>query len=185
MNQALIALATRTLLDGIDDIDMQVSTEKTPERVARAYKEMLDGYEVDIPSLFTAIEEDQGTDQLVIVKDIEFTSMCAHHLLPFECRVTIGYLPKDKVIGISKLGRVAIAYGHRLQLQERMTKQIADALMQYLNPLGVAVVSEAKHQCMRCRGVKLPTASVVVSEMQGAFRKDATLRAEFLSLIKG
>jgi GTP cyclohydrolase I len=184
VNLKKIRQATRTLLDAIEDDELVVSTLETPGRVARAFEDMLDGYTVDIQSLFTATEDGHGADQLVIAKNIQFTSFCCHHLLPFQCRMSIGYLPRDRVIGISKLGRVAVAYGHRLQLQERLTRQVADAIMKYLDPLGVAVVSEAEHDCMRCRGVKLPTASIVVSEMQGAFREDSSLRAEFLMLIK-
>ena len=157
---------------------------RTPSRVARAYAEMLDGYSVDIDSLFVTTE-DEGTDQLVIVRNLAFTSICEHHLLTFSGRISIGYLPKDKVIGVSKLGRLALAFAHRLQLQERLTKQIATCLNEKLDPLGVGVVIIGEHTCMRCRGVRLPNSQVVTSMLLGKFRQEPILRHEFLCLQEG
>ena len=175
-----IERATSDLILAIGDIRPQL--ENTPGRVAGAYAELLDGYSVDIDELFV-VEEDEGKDQLVIVRNIEFTSLCQHHLLPFSGKANVGYLPKDKVIGISKLARLTLAYAHRLQLQERLTKQIVSTLMEKLDPLGAAAVIIGKHSCMRCRGVKSSQADVVTSEMLGQFRTQPTLRYEFLSLI--
>lgn len=183
MNLKKIEEATRLLLDAIGDTEIAESTARTPLRVAKSYEELLDGYNAPVDSFFDATDNGHGTDQLVVIKDIETTSLCAHHLLPFALKIAIGYLPRDKVIGISKLGRLAVAYSHRLQLQERLTKSLATVLMEKLNPLGVAVVTEGAHQCMRCRGVRLPSSNVVVSEMLGKFRTDTDLRREFLSLI--
>jgi len=154
----------------------------TPKRVAAAYAEMLNGYEVDISSLYFA-EDDFGKDQQVIVSNIDCVSLCPHHLLPVQSKIAIGYLPKDKVIGVSKLGRIALAFGHRMVLQEELTALIANSLMENLKPLGVAVVIVGEHSCMRFRGVKLLNSKMTTSEMRGSYRENAMLRQEFLALL--
>ena len=181
MNLKLAESAIKSLLKAIGD--PYPSLKATPLRAARGLAELLDGYSVDIDSLFTATEEGEGKDQLVILKDIEFSSLCLHHLLPFSGLIHIGYLPNDRVIGISKLGRLALAFSHRLQLQEKLAKEIAYCLMKKLKPRGVAVVIEAGHSCIRHRGAKLSSSNCITSEMLGKFRVEPILRQEFLSLI--
>ena len=172
--------AIQELLEAIGD--QQAIQEETPLRVAEGIAELLDGYEVDIDSLFVT-EDDEGKDQVVIVRNIDFTSLCSHHLLPFSGHAHVGYLPKERVLGVSKIARLVLAYAHRLQLQERLTKQVAHTLMERLRPEGVAVVIVGEHTCMRCRGVRSTNSQVVTSEVLGAFRKEAALRSEFLSLL--
>ena len=181
MDLKLAETAIKTLLRAIGD--PYPSLKVTPSRAARGLAELLDGYLVDINSLFTATEEGEGKDQLVILKDIEFTSICLHHLLPFRGLIHIGYLPQDRVIGLSKLGRLALAYSRRLQLQEKLTKEIAYCLMKKLKPRGVAVVIVAEHSCIQSRGIKLSGSNCITSEMLGKFRVEPILRQEFLSLI--
>jgi GTP cyclohydrolase I len=155
--------------------------QETPERVIRMYKEMTKGYKVDIPSLFKVFEEPDA-NEMVIVKDIEFVSLCEHHLVMFEGRATVGYIPDGRVIGLSKIARVVQAFAHRFQLQERMTKQIADTMVEYLSPKGVGVIVEARHLCMSGRGAKAKNASTTTSAMRGIFLEDDKTRAEFLKL---
>ena len=172
--------AVQEILEAVGD-KSAICTE-TPPRAARGLAEMLDGYEVDLDSLFVT-EDGYGKDQLVLVKNISFTSVCRHHLLVFFGQIHIGYLPHDRVIGISKLGRIGLAFAHRLQLQEKMTEEIAECIMSRLGPRGVAVVVEAKHSCMQCRGVRLPNSETVTSAMLGDFRNNPSLRQEFLTLL--
>lgn len=180
MNLQKIEEATKLLIEGIGDI--RPPLEKTPNRVARSFAEMLDGYAVNIPELFFG-EDGEGQDQIVVVKNIDFVSICEHHLLPFEGHADIAYLPKDKVIGVSKMARLTNAFAHRLQLQERLTKQLAYCVYDNLKPLGVGVVLKGSHACMRCRGVRSHDATVITSEMLGTFRQEASMRLEILSLL--
>lgn len=156
---------------------------ETSDRVARAYKEMLSGYSEDPKEHFKVFEEGK-CDEMVIVKDIEFFSMCEHHLLPFFGVAHIGYLPYKQVIGLSKIPRVVECFAKRLQLQERLTSQVCNCLMVNLAPKGCGVVIEAKHLCMACRGVKKPQAKMVTSSLDGHFKHDPATRAEFLNFIR-
>ena len=171
----------RSILEKIEGRPLKNNLVGTPGRFQRAMEELLSGYSIDLDGLFVT-EEDQGQDQLVIVRNIGFTSLCRHHLLSFSGYAHVGYLPKDRVIGVSKVVRLVLAYAHRLQLQEQLTKMIAYSLMERLQPLGVAVVTIAEHSCIRCRGVRSSQSQVVVSEMLGAFRVNPELRREFLIL---
>jgi len=155
----------------------------TPERVARAMRELTDGYGVKPEDVIADAIFDQDYDEMVVVKDIAFYSLCEHHMLPFFGHVHVGYLPKGKVVGLSKIPRLVEVYAHRLQLQEQMTKSIAEALNGTLEPRGVGVVVEARHLCMEMRGVETPGGRMITSCMLGTFRRDPRTRAEFLDLV--
>ena len=158
--------------------------QKTPERAAKALLYFTKGYDEKIADILNDAIFDEDHDEMVIVKDIEFFSMCEHHLVPFIGKVAIGYLPNKRVIGLSKLARIVEVYSRRLQLQERLTKQIAVALTEALQPAGVAVVIEAKHMCMVMRGVQKINSTTMTSTMLGVFREDPKTREEFLTLIR-
>jgi len=164
-----------------EDLDRE-GLKKTPERVARMYAELLGGTfedpKVHLRSVFT-----EKYDEIVLLRDIPFHSMCEHHLLPFIGKAHVAYLPTGKVLGVSKLARIVDTFAHRLQAQERLTGQIADFLMQNLKPLGVAVVIEASHSCMTIRGIQKPGSLMVTSALRGSFKKDARSRSEVLSLM--
>ncbi len=162
--------------DGLDGL------EDTPERVVKALAEMTDGYGLDPSAILSKVFED-SYDEVVILRDISFTSLCGHHLLPFSGTVDVGYIP-GKVVGLSKLARLVECFARRLQIQERLTRQIAEAIQANLEPKGVAVVVRAQHSCVGCRGIKKPGATMVTSTMLGAFREDASARAEFLGLCR-
>ena len=157
--------------------------KRTPDRVARMYLELLEGYRQDPVELVNDALFEVRYDEMVLVRDIEFYSLCEHHLLPFIGRAHIAYLPRDRVLGLSKLPRVVDMFARRLQVQERMTRQIAEFIRDLLNPLGVAVVVEGLHLCATMRGVKKHDARMVTSTMFGAFRKSLATRQEFLSNI--
>ncbi len=154
--------------------------QRTPERIARMYDEILAGYHVDPAELINDALFEVEYDEMIVVKDIEFFSMCEHHMLPFYGRAHVAYLPRDKVVGLSKIPRIVEMYGRRLQVQERMTRQIAELIREMLHPYGVAVVVEASHMCSMMRGVKKEHARMVTSTMLGAFRKDPKTRNEFM-----
>jgi GTP cyclohydrolase I len=156
----------------------------TPERVARALRELTDGYGVRASDVIADAVFDQDYDEMVVVKDIPFYSLCEHHMLPFFGSCHVGYLPKGRVVGLSKIPRLVGVFAHRLQLQERMTKEIAEALNGELTPKGVGVVVEARHLCMEMRGVQKPGGQLITSCMLGTFRRDARTRAEFLDLVR-
>lgn len=156
----------------------------TPKRVLKSFKEMTTGYDVDPATLLATTFAGESYDGVVCCDGIEFTSLCEHHLLPFMGRAHIAYIPKDRVVGLSKLARLVDCYARRLQIQERMTQQIAFALEQHLRPNGVAVVVEARHECMACRGVRKPGAMMRTSSLSGAFRKEGPARSEFFSLVR-
>ncbi len=158
---------------------------KTPERVERALKFMTQGYQKDVDHLLNGALFPIEYDEMVIVKDIDFFSLCEHHLLPFFGRCHVGYLPNKKVVGLSKIPRVVDTFARRLQVQERLTVQIAEALQSKLKPHGVAVVMEARHLCMMMRGVEKQNTVAVTSEMLGVFRSQQQTRDEFLRLIRG
>lgn len=154
----------------------------TPRRVDAAYDRLFGGYGKSIEDLATVFDG-ENYDEMIVVKDIELYSTCEHHMLPFFGKVHIGYIPNDKIIGLSKMPRLVEVFARRLQNQERLTTQIADAMMELLNPKGVAVVVEAKHFCMMSRGVEKQQSSATTSALRGLFKKDASTRAEFLKLI--
>jgi GTP cyclohydrolase IA len=157
----------------------------TPERVSRALRELTEGYRVKPEEVVADAIFEQDYDEMVVVKDIPFYSLCEHHMLPFFGEVHVGYLPKGKVIGLSKIPRLVEVFSHRLQIQEQLTKQVAEALNQALSPQGVGVVIEARHLCMEMRGVETPGGRMMTSCMLGTFRRDARTRAEFLELVRG
>ncbi len=156
---------------------------RTPHRVAKSYEELLSGYRMDPKALINEAVFDVAYDEMVIVRDIEFSSMCEHHMLPFIGKAHIAYVPTDKVIGLSKIPRIVDLFSKRLQVQERMTTQIAEYIQFVLNPQGVAVVVEGLHMCMMLRGVKKQDARMTTSAMLGVFRDEITTRMEFLNNI--
>ena len=175
--------AVRTLLSEIGEDAGREGLLRTPERVRRMYDELTAGYHVDADALINGAMFSVDYDEMVVVRDIEFFSLCEHHLLPFIGRAHVGYLPRGRVVGLSKIPRIVDMYAQRLQVQERLTVQIADFLMERLEPKGVACVIEATHLCTMMRGVKKQEATMVTSSMTGTFRRDARTRAEFMGLI--
>lgn len=177
--------AVRTLIRWAGDNPDREGLVGTPDRVVRSYEEFYRGYDEDPREMLQrTFEETDGYDEIVVLRDIRLESHCEHHMVPIIGRAHIGYLPDRRVVGISKLARLVEVYAKRLQIQEKMTAQIADALQQVLKPRGVAVVVEAAHQCMTTRGVHKAGVSMVTSRMVGAFRSDARTRREFLSIIE-
>jgi len=156
----------------------------TPKRVVKSWAELYKGYKQDPKEILSTVFEDGSCDEMVILKDIEFTSMCEHHVLPFRGKAHVAYLPNGKVVGLSKLARLVDCYSKRLQIQEKMTQQISKDIDLHLKPKGVAVIIEAHHQCMSCRGVGKQNSVMITSSMIGLFKSDPTARGEFLSLIK-
>jgi GTP cyclohydrolase IA len=176
--------AIRTLLRWAGDDPAREGLVDTPARVARAYEEFFSGYAIDpVALLERTFEETDGYDEIVLLRDIRLESHCEHHMVPIIGRVHVAYLPHHRVVGISKLARVVDAYARRLQIQEKLTAQIANTIQQVLEPRGVAVVIEAAHQCMTTRGVHKPDVTMVTSRMLGAFRDDPTTRREVLAMI--
>jgi len=176
--------AVRTLLRWAGDDPAREGLRDTPKRVVRSYKELFSGYAVDPVSLLErTFEEVDGYDEIVLLRDIRLESYCEHHMVPIIGRCHVAYLPNRRVVGISKLARVVDAYAKRLQIQEKLTVQIAGTIEQVLQPLGVGVVIEAGHQCMTTRGVHKPGVSMVTSRMLGAFRNDPTTRRELMAMI--
>ncbi|KAI6176351.1 GTP cyclohydrolase 1 [Aphelenchoides bicaudatus] len=165
-----------------EDVERQ-GLVKTPQRAARAMLEFTKGYEMNLDDILNEAVFDEDHDEMVIVRDIEMFSTCEHHMVPFIGKVHIGYLPNKKVLGLSKFARIVEIFSRRLQLQERLTKQIATAILQAVQPAGVAVVIEASHMCMVMRGVQKINATTTTSSMLGTFRDDPKTREEFLSLI--
>jgi GTP cyclohydrolase I len=176
--------AVRTLIRWAGDDPTREGLRDTPGRVVRAYEEFFAGYGQDPREILKrTFSEVEGYDEMIVMNDIRFESHCEHHMVPIIGKVHIGYLPDKRVIGISKLARLVEVYARRLQVQEKMTVQIADTLQEVLQPKGVAVVIEASHQCMTTRGVHKPGVGLVTSRMVGAFRSDASTRREFLAVI--
>jgi GTP cyclohydrolase I len=176
--------AVRTLLMWAGDDPDREGLVDTPARVVRAYEEFFAGYEIDpVEMLARTFEETDGYDEMVLLRDIRLESHCEHHMVPIIGRAHVAYLPHKRVVGISKLARVVEIYAKRLQIQEKLTAQIANTINDVLQPKGVAVVIEAAHQCMTTRGIHKPGVSMVTSRMLGAFRDDATTRREFLTMI--
>ena len=176
--------AVHTLLRWAGDDPAREGLKDTPARVAKAFEDWFSGYTQDPEDyLKRTFEEVEGYDDMAVLKDIRFESHCEHHLAPIIGRAHVGYLPTNKVVGISKLARVVEAFARRLQVQEKMNAQIAHCIQKVLEPKGVAVVIEAAHQCMTTRGVHKPGVAMVTSRMLGAFRTDPSTRREFLSII--
>ena len=176
--------AVRTLLLWAGEDTRREGLVDTPARVARAYEDWFSGYKEDpIGFLTRTFEEVDGYDEMIVLRDIEFESHCEHHMAPIIGHAHVGYLPNQKVVGISKLARVVEAFARRFQVQEKMTAQVANCIWDVLNPKGVGVVIEATHQCMTTRGIHKSNVSMVTSRMLGTFRKDARTRAEFLRMI--
>jgi len=176
--------AVRTLLRWAGDDPTRPGLLGTPDRVVRAYEEYFQGYNEDPYELLDrTFDETDGYDEIVVLKDISFASHCEHHIAPIIGKVHVAYLPNIKVVGISKLARLVETYSRRLQIQEKMTAQIANTLDEVLQPKGVAVVIEAAHECMTTRGIDKPGVNMVTSRMIGAFRDDPSTRREFLAMI--
>ncbi|HEY5158614.1 MAG TPA: GTP cyclohydrolase I FolE [Anaerolineales bacterium] len=178
-----VQAAIRQILCAVGEDPEREGLKRTPERIARMYAELLSGYQEDPIQLVNDALFDVKYDEMVIVRDIEFYSLCEHHMLPFIGRVHVAYIPDGKVIGLSKIPRIVDLYARRLQVQERMTRQIADFIRDVLHPQGVAVVVEALHLCMSMRGVQKHNARLTTSAMHGAFRANAPTRQEFLDNI--
>jgi len=179
-----IEAAVRQLLDAFGEDTRREGLERTPERVARMFDELLAGYRVDPYALINEAVFNVDYDDMVIVKDIEFYSMCEHHMLPFLGRAHVAYIPSGKVIGLSKIPRIVDLFARRLQVQERMTNQISEFLEAAIHPQGVAVVVEGLHLCSKIRGVKKSQSRMITSSMTGIFRKNPITRQEFLSHIE-
>ena len=176
--------AVRTLILWAGDDPSREGLRDTPARVARAYEEFFAGYGQDPAEILKrTFSEVEGYDEMIVLRDIHFESHCEHHMAPIIGKAHVGYLPDKRVVGISKLARLVEVYARRLQVQEKMTVQIADTLQEILQPRGVAVVIEAAHQCMTTRGVHKPGVGLITSRMVGAFREDPSTRREFLAVI--
>lgn len=183
MNDVVVEDAVNRILSAVGEDPQREGLEFTPRRVARMYHELLGGYTMDPKAIINGALFEVQYDEMVLVRDIEFYSMCEHHMLPFIGRAHVAYIPDGKVLGLSKIPRVVDMYARRLQVQERMTRQIADFLRDLLKPQGVAVVVEAMHLCSMMRGVKKHDARMTTSAMHGAFRANLATRQEFLANI--
>lgn len=184
MNKEKIKQGVKLILEGIGEDLTREGLVKTPQRIADMFEEILSGMNQKPEDVLT-ITYDEGTDELILVKDIPLYSMCEHHFLPFIGKAHIAYVPNEgRIVGLSKLARLVDVYARRLQVQERMTSQIADALMNILKPKGVLVVIEAEHLCMTMRGVKKPGSLTITSALRGVFKKDERTRIEAFNLIK-
>ena len=182
INQAKIVTAVRMILEAIGEDPDREGLRDTPKRVAKMYSDLFQGLYKDPRDHLTVLFDEQH-DEMVLVKDVPFYSMCEHHLLPFHGKAHVAYLPRGKVVGLSKIIRVVEAFARRPQVQERLTSQIADLLMEELDAHGVAAVVEASHTCMTMRGVKKPGSNVVTSAMRGIFKTSEASRSEFMSLV--
>ena len=183
-NEKAIQKAVRKILKNVGEDPEREGLLKTPDRVARMYDELLQGYRVDPEKLINDAIFSVDYQEMVLVRDIEFYSLCEHHMLPFIGSAHVAYIPNGKVIGLSKIPRIVDMFARRLQVQERMTQQIADFMMQVLNPLGVAVVVEGAHMCSMMRGVKKANARMITSSMLGSFRENDKTRSEFLEHVE-
>lgn len=182
--QESIANLVRRMLAVLGEDPNREGLRKTPERFERALKFLTSGYHQSLDSVLNGATFSVHYDEMVVVKDIEFFSLCEHHLLPFFGKAHVAYLPSQKVLGLSKIARLVNMYARRLQIQERMTSQIADAIAEKISPEGVGVIIEARHLCMQMRGVEKQHGQAVTSAMRGAFRHNKQTRDEFLSLVR-
>jgi GTP cyclohydrolase I len=185
-SQAEAEAAVRVLIEWAGDDPDREGLLDTPARVARSYRELFAGYDTDPREyLLRTFEEVGGYDELIVLRDIRFVSYCEHHMLPVIGKAHVGYLPTDRVVGISKLARVVRGFARRLQIQEKMTADIAAAIDEVLRPRGVGVVIDAEHSCMTMRGVNVPNSSLITSKLLGVVRDDPRTRQEFLHLARG
>jgi GTP cyclohydrolase IA len=183
VDQERIEQAIASIIEAIGEDPGREGLVDTPKRVARMYAELLSGLEQD-PVALLQVGFEEGHEEMVVMKDIPFYSLCEHHFLPFHGKVHVGYVPSGRIVGVSKLARVVDSLARRPQLQERLTTEIADTLVTGLEPQGVAVVIEAEHLCMTMRGIRKPGSKVVTSATRGIFRRKAATRAEFFSIIQ-
>ncbi len=183
MNQDNIAKLVKELLSEIPEDPSREGLKETPKRVAKSFSKLYGGYNQDPKDIITTFDN-EGYDEMVIAKDIEFYSMCEHHMLPFFGKAHIGYVPDTKIVGLSKMPRLVEVFARRLQNQERLTKQIADTLNDELGPKGVGVIIEASHFCMMARGVEKQSCKMTTSSFTGLFLKDSRTRSEFLNLVR-
>lgn len=179
-----IEAAVREIIVALGEDPRREGLRDTPARVARMYAELFEGLRID-PTEYLKVGFEVGHDEMVILRDIPFYSVCEHHFMPFHGTAAVGYIPDGRVVGVSKLARLVEGYARRPQLQERLTGQVADAIMETLQPDGVAVVIAAEHLCMTQRGVKKPGSRMVTSATRGLFRQNQLTRSEFLSLVRG
>jgi GTP cyclohydrolase I len=178
-----IAPRVREILEQLGEDPLREGLERTPERVEKALQFLTSGYSVDIRKLVNGALYEVKYDEMVVVKDIEFFSLCEHHMLPFFGKMHVAYLPKSRVIGLSKIPRIVDAFARRLQIQERLTQQVAQTIEQIIDPVGVGVICEARHFCMMMRGVEKQHSGAMTSAMLGSFRTQKKTRDEFLALV--
>ena len=184
MAEADLQAIVTQLLRQIDPEPEREGLVKTPERVARALTYLTRGYEQDPETIINGALFNEQHSEMIVVKDIDFYSLCEHHILPFFGRAHVAYIPRGRIVGLSKIARLVEVYARRLQVQERMTTEIAETIERHLEPLGVAVVTEAEHLCMRMRGIEKQNSTVVTSAMRGAFQTNSKTREEFMMFIR-